>query len=121
MDNRGAIFRNLLNGVPVWQVARDFHISESEVNSAFSYVLRKIKSFCFQRSLGYREPGSPSAPVQAMPIIPAGTIEEAKKYRLSFLSVLEKLNLDKPPAFKDIQTETVTPDNIMTVARNLSA
>lgn len=111
MDDRHLIFSNLLNGVPVPQVARDFHKSEAEVEQVFTHVLRKVKSYCFLRSR-QKNP---------MPVVTASTVAEARAFRLTCLSVLPKLNLDRAPEFRDIHTETITPDNIMTVARNLSA
>ncbi len=109
MDERALIFANLLNGVSVAQVARDFRVSEPEVMNTFSNVLRKVKSYCFLRA----------RQKNAVPLVIASTIEEAKKYRLTCLHVLPKLNLDKAPHYKDIQGEIVTPDNIMAVARNM--
>jgi hypothetical protein len=109
MDDRALIFSNLLNGVPLWQVARDFHKTESEVNYTFAFILRKIKSYCFLRQAQ-----------RAYPPIMASTVEEAKKYRLTCFSVLPKLNLEKSAQFKDINNETVTPDNVMAIAKNLN-
>ncbi len=109
MDDRALIFSNLLNGVSVEQVAREFKKSLDEVQRDFSYVLRKVKSYCFLRQTqkGY-------APINA------STIEEAKKYRLTCLSVLPNIKLDKEPHFKDIQHEIVTPDNAIMIAKNLN-
>lgn len=109
MDTRALIFSNLLNGVPLGQVAQAFHKTESEINQIFSFVLRKIKSYCFVRQTQ-----------KAYPTITASTLEDAKKYRLTCLEVLPKLNLDKDSQFKDIQTELVTPDNALSIARNLA-
>ena len=109
MDNRALIFSNLLNGVPMQQVAREFHKSEQEITHIFSFILRKIKAYCFVRQTqkGY------------VPIT-ASTIEEAKKFRITCLTVLPNLKLDKEPQFKDIQNEIVTPDNAMSIAKNLN-
>lgn len=111
MDNRALIFANLVNGVPPEQVARDFRQSEAEVMQVFAFVLRKIKSYCFMRS----------RQKNAVRIITASNLKEAKDCRVLCLSVLPKLNLDNPPEYKDIQHEVVTPDNVMAVARNLNA
>lgn len=108
-DFRALIFKNLLNGVPVGQVCRDFHKTEPEVMQIFSYVLRKVKSYCFLRSTSK----------VALPTISAGTLEEAKRYRVQCLSVLPKLNLNKSPEFKDIHNEILTPDNVLQVGRNI--
>lgn len=110
MDSRALIFSNLLNGVPVEQVAKDFQKSKEEIEKIFSFVLRKVKSYCFQRSIQKN----------ALPIITASSLSEAKRQRLTCLSVLPKLNLDKDPMYKDIQSEIVTPDNCMSIARNLN-
>jgi hypothetical protein len=109
VDKRALIFSNLLNGVPDWQVARDFNVSVEEVKQIFSFVLRKVKSYCFLRQTQV-----------AYPTIIAHTVDEARKFRLTCLAVLPKLNLDKEAQFKDIQTEVVTPDNVLTIARNLN-
>lgn len=109
MNEQALIFQNLLNGVPVKQVCLAFNKTETEVLQTFSYVLLKVKSYVFLRQtrVGY-------------PTIIASTIEEAKKYRLTCLSVLPKLNLSRPADFKDIQNEIVTPDNVLSVTRNLN-
>jgi len=108
-DYRSLIFSNLLNGVPVSQVCRDFQKSESEVMQVFHFVFRKRKSYCFLRS----------TQKIAMPMVYGYTIEDAKKSRLTCLNVLPKLNLNKEAEFKDIQAEIVTPDNAMQVTRNI--
>jgi hypothetical protein len=108
MNTQALIFANLLNGVPEQQVAETFKISREEVQRTFAFVLRKVKSYCFLRQTQ-----------KAYPTIVAHTVEEAKKYRLTCLAVLPNLKLDKEPQFKDIQTEIVTPDNAMQIARNL--
>jgi hypothetical protein len=109
MDSRALIFSNLLNGVSIEQVAREFRKSEQEVKQVCAYVLRKVKSYCFLRQTqkGY------------VPIA-ASTIEQARKYRITCLTVLPKLKLDKEPEFKDIQNETVTQDNAIMIAKNLN-
>lgn len=109
MDDRALIFSNLVNGVPIDQVARDFRKSAEEVERVFSFVLRKVKSYCFLRQTrrGY-------------PAITASTVAEARRYRLTCLEVLPKLNLDKEAQFKDIHNEVVTPDNMAATLRNLN-
>lgn len=109
-DDRALIFKNLLNGVPIQQVCRDFHKTESEVNQIFSFVLRKIKNYCWLRS----------ATKVALPMVHAGNLEEAKKYRIQCLSVLPKLNLNKDSQYKDFHSEVITPDNALQIARNLN-
>lgn len=104
------IFANLLNGVPIGQVCKDFNKSESEVQNIFAFVLRKIKSYCFLRS----------ATENAYPIITASTLEEAKKYKLTCLTVLPKLNMNREAQFKDITTQLVTPDNMMSIGSKLN-
>src|ERR1700761_8648127 len=92
-DERALIFSNLLNGVPVWQVARDFRkSSEQEVMNIFNFILRKIRS----RRLERMEP----------PIV-GSTIEEVRKQRVVCLTTLPKLNLDKDPRYKNVMHETV--------------
>lgn len=111
MDERTLIFSNLLNGVPARQVAEVFRKPEEEVMQIFSFILRKIKSYCFLRA----------RQKDAYPIIVAHDVETAQAYRLTCLKVLPKLNLDTAPQFKDIQNEVVTPDNVISIASNLRA
>jgi hypothetical protein len=40
-DERALVFMNLMNGVPVCQVARDFRKSEPDVMHIFRFILRK--------------------------------------------------------------------------------
>jgi|ERR1017187_5934040 hypothetical protein len=91
-DERALIFRNLLNGVPAWQCARDFHKSEPDVMNIFRFILRKIRS----RRLERMEP----------PIV-GNTIEEVRKQRIACLTILPKLNLDRDPRYKDVLHEKV--------------
>jgi len=86
-DDRALIFSNLLNGVPAWQVARDFHKSEPDVMHIFRFILRKIKS----RRLERMEP----------PIV-GNSISEIQKQRITCLTILPKLNLDRDPLYKDV-------------------
>ena len=112
IDDRALIFANLLNGVPVAQVAQAFQKqSEAEVLQIFGFVLRKIKSYCFLRA----------RQANALPLIVADDVKSAQKYRLTCLSVLPKLNLDKSPQYKDIHNEIINPDNVMSVTANLKA
>ena len=89
-DPRALIFSNLLNGVPVWKVCRDFHKCESEVMHIFRFIMRKIRS---KLLLDMDRP------------IPGETIDEIKKYRVRCLMVLPFLNLDKEPVYKDVKYE----------------
>lgn len=110
MDAKALIFANLLNGVPMGQVCKDFNKSESEVQNIFAFVLRKVKSYCFLRS----------TTKEAYPIITASTLEEAKAHRITCLNVLPKLNMNKEAQFKDIKTELVTADNFMNLGSKLN-
>jgi hypothetical protein len=91
-DSRALIFTNLLNGVPVWQVCRDFRKSESDVMNIFRFILRKIKS----RRLERMEP----------PIV-GNSIREIQTQRITVLTILPKLNLDKDPLYKDVLHEAM--------------
>ena len=86
-DDRALIFSNLLNGVPAWQVARDFHRSEPDVMNIFRFILRKIKS----RRLERMEP----------PIV-GNSIAEIQRHRVTVLTILPNLNLDRDPLYKDV-------------------
>jgi hypothetical protein len=91
-DERALIFTNLMNGIPVWQVARDFRKSEPDVMHIFRFILRKIRS----RRLERMEP----------PIV-GNTIDEVRRQRISCLTILPKLNLDRDPRYKDVLHENV--------------
>jgi hypothetical protein len=86
-DDRALIFTNLVNGVPAWQIARDFHRSEPDVMHIFRFILRKIKS----RRLERMEP----------PIV-GNSISEIRRQRITVLTILPKLNLDRDPLYKDV-------------------
>ena len=94
MDERALIFQNLLNGVPVWRVAQEFHkSSEREVIDIFNFVLRKIRSYQFERK---------------RPPVLAETIEQVRKhYHITCLTILPKLKLNKPPTYEKIIDEHV--------------
>src|SRR5579872_5853069 len=92
LDSRALIFTNLMNGVPVWQVCRDFRRTEPDVMNIFRFILRKIRS----RRLERMEP----------PIV-GNTIDEVRKQRIACLTILPKLNLDRDPRYKDVLHEAV--------------
>ena len=99
-DERALIFTNLMNGVPIWQVARDFHRSEPDVMHIFRFILRKIRS----RRLERMEP----------PIV-GNSIDEVRRQRIACLTILPKLNLDRDPRYKDVLHEPVDFKNDGTV------
>jgi hypothetical protein len=87
-DERVLIFTNLMNGVPDWQVARDFHKSLPDV--------MQIKS----RRLERMEP----------PII-GNSISEIQRQRITVMTILPKLNLDKDPLYRNVLHEPVEIKN----------
>ena len=90
---RKLIFTNLLNGVPIEQVAQNFHRqTEKEVMEDFRFVVLKIKCYAFQR---------------VMPYIPMETVAEARTNKLQLLALVEKLNLDVLPVYSSIYTQPV--------------
>lgn len=90
---RKLIFLNLLNGVPVAQVAQAFHRqTEKEVMDDFRFVALKIKAYAFQR---------------VMPYIPLESVAEAQANKIQILGILEKVNLDVLPVFSSIKAELV--------------
>jgi len=86
-DSRALIFKNLLNGVSIAQVAKDFRKSEPDVMNIFRYILRKIKSRRLERM---------------EPMIVGNSISEIRRQRVTVLSILPKLNLDRDPLYKDV-------------------
>jgi len=111
-DERAIIFSNLLNGVPVWQVARDFHKqADGEVQRIFDFILAKIKSYCFERKL---------------PPVLGSTVAEVRQYKAICFEILPKINLDKEPMYGKIFEEkmSLTRDGTFThqdVLRNMKA
>ena len=92
-DERALIFRNLLNGVPVWRVARDFKLgSEQEVQNIFNFVVRKIRSYLLQ---------------QMLPPIVGLTVSELQRSRLRCFEILPLLNLDKEPLYRKVAHEEI--------------
>lgn len=92
---RKLIFQNLLNGVPVAQVAQAFHrASEKEVLEDFRFVALKIKCYAFQR---------------AFPYIPMDTVAEAAQNKMAILDILSKVNLDVLPVFSSVKVEGFNP------------
>lgn len=85
----GLIFRNLLNGVPAERVAEAFRLSPAEVQRDFDFVLRKIRSYAFE---------------QRMPPVTVEHLAQARRpeHKLVLLTILDRLNLAKAPAFRHI-------------------
>ena len=87
-EERKLIFTNLLNGVPVANVAQAFHRdSVAAVMDDFKFVALKIKGYMFAR---------------AMPFIPLDTVAEAMQNKFQVLDILAKVNLDVLPEFSSI-------------------
>lgn len=103
-DERALIYRNLLNGVPVFKVCESFHKSEPEVMQVFRYVTRKIKNYIFEKML---------------PPIYCDSISEAMRYKVQILQILPKLNLDKAPIYKDIGFDSIRADNFGHMERQI--
>jgi len=95
-DERALIFQNLMNGVPDWQVAKEFHKTVPEVMNIFWYIVRKIRS----RRLERMEP----------PIV-GTSIADIRRQRIVCLTILPKLNLDRDPRYKDVLHESVDIKN----------
>jgi hypothetical protein len=89
-DERVMIFSNLMNGVPEWKIAEQFHMSVPDVMNIFRFVLRKIRS----RRLERMEP----------PIV-GESIVEIRRQRITVLTLLPKLNLDKEPLYSKVMHE----------------
>ncbi len=85
MDERRLIFSNLLNGVPLEDICNAFHKTEAEIRAEFSYIIQKVKNYCF---------------LKGHPAIYCDTIEQAQKNRYAIFPILKIINLDKAPQFK---------------------
>lgn len=85
MEERKIIFSNILNKVPVLNIAQAFNKSENEIISDFKYIIQKIKNYCF---------------INGHPAIYCDTIEEAQREKYSIYPILNVINLDKAPIYK---------------------
>jgi len=85
---RELIFINLLNGVPIADIAKAYNKqTEMQVMEDFYFVALKIRNYMFKR---------------AMPFIPLDTVSEAMQNKLLVLDLLTKVNLDILPEFSKI-------------------
>ncbi len=85
INQRFIIFSNILNKVPLENIAKAFNKSESEIKSDFAFITNKIKNYCFKNN---------------MPPIFCDTVPEAQKNRHAIFEILHLINLDKKPEFK---------------------
>lgn len=85
MNNRLLIFTNLLNKVPLEQLAKDFNTSEAEILVDFKYIVQKINNYCFMKGV---------------PAIRCETIYDAQRERLNIYPILKVIDLDKSPIYK---------------------
>ena len=85
MNERKIIFSNLLNKVPVQNIALAFNKTENEILLDFKYIIQKIKNYCFLNSV---------------PPIFCDTLPEAQKNKYSIFPILDKLDLEKAPIYK---------------------
>ena len=95
-ENQKLIFSNLVNGIPLMEVARAFKKSPREIQDDFQFVSQKIQSYAFERR---------------MPYIACDTIGRARLNRLILLDLLEKINLEVLPKYKKITTNEVSHAN----------
>lgn len=90
---RELIFINLVNGVPIADVAKAFHKeTENQVMEDFRFVALKIKNYMFAR---------------AMPFISLDTVAEAMQNKLQAFELLNKVNLDVLPQFQKITANKI--------------
>lgn len=85
MDERRLVFLNLINSVPLKNVAESFNKTELEIKASFDYIIQKIKNYCF---------------IKDVPAICCNTIAQAKAIRHSIYPILDKVDLDKEPIYK---------------------
>lgn len=88
-DERKLIFQNLVMGAPMPEIMKAFRKSEKEVMDVFTFVSRKINSYRFERM---------------QPFVRCDTIRHAQQNPALLLYTLERLDLDKDPRFKMIET-----------------
>lgn len=84
---REIIYRNLLNGCSIAQAADAERVSSADVFDTFGLVTGKIKSYMMERH---------------MPWMDIDTIPAAKRNRIFCLHILDRINLDKLPHFRNI-------------------
>lgn len=87
MEERKLIFSNLLNKVPLGNIAQAFNKTEAEIQADFKYIIQKVKNYCFTKGV---------------PPIMCDSIEDAQKSRYSIFPILKVLDLDKTPEYKII-------------------
>lgn len=85
MDERRLIFSNLLNKVPMENVAKAFNKTEADIKMDFAFIAQKIKNYCFKNNV---------------PAIFCDTLEDARKNRHAIYPILNIINLDIQPEFK---------------------
>ncbi len=85
MEERKLIFSNLLNKVPLGNVAQAFNKTETEIQADFKYIIQKVKNYCF---------------LNGHPAIICDSIEQAQRLRYSIFPILKSINLDKAPEYK---------------------
>lgn len=90
MNDRLLMFTNLLNKVPLEDVAKAFNTTEAAILVDFKYIMQKVNNYCFLRGV---------------PAIRCETIFDAQRERLNIFPILKVIDLDKPPIYK-IRHET---------------
>lgn len=88
-DERKLIFQNLVMGAPMPEIMKAFRKSEKEVMDVFHFVARKINSYRFERMQTF---------------VRCETIRHAQQNPALLLYTLERLNLDRDPSFRSIET-----------------
>lgn len=94
-ERRQLVFTNLLNGLPVHVVMESFRLSEADVMADFHFVIAKIRSYRFERSI---------------PLTPIGSIDQARAERVALLDTMRKCNLDKLPRYSRIVDLPLDPN-----------
>lgn len=82
-DERVLVYRNLLDGVPVWKVMEVFRKSEKEIMDIFRHVSAALMHYSLLRH---------------MPPVFSDAIAVAQKQKRYLLPLITKVNLDKPIA-----------------------
>lgn len=95
-ERRRLVFHNIAVGHSVPAVMAALQMSEKEVEDDLAFVVRKLRSYRFERG---------------MPLIPLGGIAEIRANRVDALYTLSRLNAGKDPAFSRIETLPFLADN----------
>jgi len=87
MNDNKILFINIVNGVSLCKLEKNFSLSENEIYEIFMQIIKKIKSYAMLRAI----PDVVGLHLE--------DVEIARKHRFLLLEILPKLNLEILPKF----------------------